>query len=298
MISGVGAGERMKKMKKDVRIIGVEELLGAFDGRLFEEGIGWWINLDDYRVSFDGTLKEEEELLIFFHLLLNTMEGYSGSMLSRSDLGGILFMVDVMEQNGITIDMGDKEDWKFIIEEYLYDVGRRSDEPLYTCDGRVWERVENGYRLVGMRMLDEEIGFKEEERKENNMDQLFSLPNGEVYKGNDQGILRDEDLLCYIVGNPSDEDIVDIFKEHTDVTKLVYKRGSVTKAYYRDQMIRESKVTKVPTIVLEVPLYYYDEADRLIPLEKDEVDNVVRYIDDVGGWSVNKLTVEYKDFEG
>ena len=162
MISGVGAGERMKKMKKDVRIIGVEELLGAFDGRLFEEGIGWWINLDDYRVSFDGTLKEEEELLIFFHLLLNTMEGYSGSMLSRSDLGGILFMVDVMEQNGITIDMGDKEDWKFIIEEYLYDVGRRSDEPLYTCDGRVWERVENGYRLVGMRMLDEEIGFKEE----------------------------------------------------------------------------------------------------------------------------------------
>ncbi len=129
------------------------------------------------------------------------------------------------------------------------------------------------------------------------MDQLFSLPDGEVYEGNDEGILRDEDLLCYI-DSPSDEDIVDIFKEHTDVTKLVYKRGSVTRTYYRDQMVRELKVTKVPTIVLEVPLYYYDEADRLIPLEKDEVDKVVRYIDDVGGWSVNKLTVEYKDFEG
>lgn len=129
------------------------------------------------------------------------------------------------------------------------------------------------------------------------MDQLFSLPGGEVYEGNDEGILRDEDLLCYI-DSPSDEDIVGIFKEHTDVTKLVYKRGSVTRTYYRDQMLRELKVTKVPTIVLEVPLYYYDEADRLIPLEKDEVDKVVRYIDDVGGWSVNKLTVEYKDFEG
>ncbi len=166
MISGAGVGERMKKMKKDVRIIRVEELVDLFEGRLFEEeGIGWWISLDDYRVTFNGTPEEEEELLTFFQRLLNTMEGCSSNMLSYSDLGGILFMVDMMEQNDIIINMEDKEYWKFIIEEYLDDVGRYiDDELLFTCDGRVWERKENGYKLVGMRILDEEIGFKEEER--------------------------------------------------------------------------------------------------------------------------------------
>lgn len=57
---------------------------------------------------------------------------------------------------------------------------------------------------------------------------------------------------------------------------------------------------KVPTIIIEIPLYNYDEDDNMVPFtdaEVEEVLKIMRQRDDYCGYTINDLFVEYYDWE-
>jgi hypothetical protein len=51
---------------------------------------------------------------------------------------------------------------------------------------------------------------------------------------------------------------------------------------------------KVPVVVIKVPLYDYDEEDRMFPLEGDDLEEALAFIkshDDVAGFSISSIEV-------
>jgi hypothetical protein len=60
------------------------------------------------------------------------------------------------------------------------------------------------------------------------------------------------------------------------------------------------RTMQVPTVIITVPLYDYDEDDNMVPFTDEQVNEVFSYMqkkDDFCGYAINEMFVEYYDWE-